>query len=136
MSASLLTLRGRRRAEALMLDACTITRRAAPVYPDTTTDGDTGKVTPSVTTIYTGPCKIQAADAAGSPTRVGEAELVTSSLTLHLPMSATGVTADDIAAVTASLLDPDLAGKVFTIRAPDHKSFKTARRFPLQELSS
>lgn len=136
MSAISVTLRGRRAAERLMVDAVIITRRAPLTYPDTTTDGDTGKVTPNLTTVYTGPCKVQAAAASGSPTQVGEAELMASQLELHLPMSVTGVSADDVATITASAVDPDLVGRKFTIRAPMHASFKTARRLPLQELSS
>ena len=131
MSATSVALRGRIAAEALMLDAVTITRAGTP-----TTNPDTGVVTPSLTTIYTGIAKVQAASASGSPENVGEAERMASQLVLHIPMSVTGVTADDVATITASALDPDLVGKVFTIRAPMHKSFATARRFPLQELSS
>ena len=44
--------------------------------------------------------------------------------------------ADDRATAVTAALDPDLAGRVFTIRAPMHKTYATARRLPLQELSS
>ena len=43
----------RSEAESLMLDTCTVHRPGEPV-----TDSD-GNVTPSLTLLYTGPCKIQ-----------------------------------------------------------------------------
>lgn len=132
MSAITAVIRGRIAAERLMQDAVVIKR--PPLVP--ATNPDTGEVTPAPTTIYTGIAKIQAGGASGSPESVGEAELTTSQLVLHIPFSVTGVTTDDVCTVTASLLDPDLVGKVFTIRAPMHKSFATARRFSVQELSS
>lgn len=101
-----------------------------------TTDPDTGVITPTWTTVYSGKCKVAQAAASGSPENVGEATVMASELQLHLPISATGVTTDDRATVVTSTLDPDLAGRKFTIRAPMHKTYATARRLPLQELSS
>jgi hypothetical protein len=130
VSATSVTLRGRAKAESLMQDACTVKRSSS------TSDPDTGVVTPTYTTVYSGRCKFQEAAASGSPQDVGQAERMVSQRQLHLPMSVTGPTADDIATCTSSVLDPDLVGKSFTVRAPMGGTFKTARRFPLQELSS
>lgn len=131
MSATTAVLRGRAAAEALMVDSVLVERRTGE-----TTDPDTGEVTPTWTTVYTGRCKFAQAAASGSPENVGEATVMVSELMLHLPITATGVTADDRATAVTAALDPDLAGRVFTIRAPMHKTYATARRLPLQELSS
>jgi hypothetical protein len=130
MSAATATLRGRARAEADMQDACTVQRVAS-----STSDPETGVITPTYSTIYAGKCKVQQSRPAAAPTDVGEAEIFVGQLTLHLPMSVTGPGPDDLVTVTASALDPDLVGKVFHLRAPAHKSYLTARRFPMVEVS-
>ncbi|HEX2551113.1 MAG TPA: DUF6093 family protein [Nocardioidaceae bacterium] len=131
MSATSALLRGRVAAEALMLDTCTIRRVAS-----STSDPDTGVKTPTYTTVYSGKCKVQQRSTAANPTDVGEAELLASQLELHIPVSATGVRADDVATIDTSVLDPDLAGQVFTIRGEAHKSYATARRLTVEELNS
>lgn len=131
MSASSVLLRGRAAAEALMADTCTIRR-----VTSSSTDPDTGVRTPTYTVIYTGRCKLQQRSAAASPTDVGEAELLASQLELHVPVSATGIRADDIATMNTSVLDPDLPAQVLTIRGEAHKSYPTARRLAVEELNS
>lgn len=131
MSATSLILRGRARAESLMLDTVTVRRRTG-----SSTDGDTGVVTPTWTVVYTGPAKIQQRSTQGSNRDVGEAERLASSLELHLPIAATGPQSDDVATADASTLDSQLVGKVFTIRGPAHKSLATARRLTVEELTS
>lgn len=131
MSAASITLRGRTAAEALMVDACTVKRLAS-----TSTDPETGVITPTYTTVYTGKCKVQQSAPATAPTTVGEAEIFVGQLALHLPVSATGPAPDDLVTVTASALDPDLVGKTFHLRGPAHKSYPTAHRFPMVEVTS
>jgi hypothetical protein len=109
MSATSVTLRGRAAAERLMLDTCTIQRTAS-----LTTDPDTGVVTPTYTTVYTGKCKVQQQSPASAPTVVGEASVFVGQLELNLPMSVTGVQPDDL---------------------PAHKSYLTARRYPVVEVA-
>jgi hypothetical protein len=137
MSATTALLRGRAAALRLMQDACVITR-LVPNVVHTDTDPETGAITPSYTTIYTGQCKVQTADRSSiaRPTDVGEAQRYIARLELHLPMTVTGVASDDIATITASVLDPDLPGRVFHLRELSHKSFLTARRFSLIEVTS
>jgi hypothetical protein len=131
MSATSARRRGRVAAEALMLDTVTVRRRSSE-----TTDADTGVVTPVWTVVYTGKAKIQQRSTQGSNRDVGEAERLASSLELHLPITATGSQSDDVATVDASALDPQLVGKMFTVRGPAHKSFATARRLTVEELTS
>jgi Family of unknown function (DUF6093) len=135
MSAVSALLRGRTAAVALMLDTITVTRLDPTA---TTTDGETGVVTKVYTTVYTGPGKIQRTPRASrvQPATVGEAEVFMSRLELHLPITAVGITADDIATVTASQLDPDLVGKVFHIRELAVKTLQTARRFGIELVAS
>lgn len=130
MSATSVTLRGRAKAESLMQDACTVKRLTGSA-----SDPDTGVVTPTYTTVYTGRCKVQQVPS-GAQSTVGEATITQSPLTLHIPASATGPTTDDIATITACVLDPELVGRVFHLTAPAHKSFATARRLPMSEVTS
>lgn len=124
--------RGRAAAEALMVDTVTITRTTG-----STTDSDTGVVTPTITTVYTGRAKVQeSAVPTGEPRNLGEASILVVRLELHLPVSVTGVRVDDVATVTASVLDPDLVGKRLVIRAVAHKTFLTARRCDVTEVTS
>jgi hypothetical protein len=135
VTATSVTLRGQLAAEALMVDSCTIQR-----VTGTSTNDTTGVVTPTYSTIYTGKCKLQAVGSKGqAPARphvVDQAQVFLFQLELHVPMSVTGVQADDVVTVTASLLDADLTTRVWRIRALSHKSFQTARRFTLEEVLS
>ena len=130
MSAASITLRGRAAALALMQDAVTVARATG-----TSTDTDTGVVTPTYTTIYTGVAKVQQSTPASGPTESGEAAIYLNQLQLHVPVTATTalIQPDDVATITACVLDAGLVGKVFALRAPAHKSFATARRFPMVE---
>jgi Family of unknown function (DUF6093) len=132
MSATSITLRGRIAAEALMIDAVVVKHRTGE-----STDPDTGVVTPTFSTIYTGKAKIQHGGTRPAGTKeLGQASIQVTHAQLHLPMSATGVQADDTATVTASTLDPELVGKVFVIRAASHKTYLTARRYDMEDVDS
>jgi hypothetical protein len=114
-----------------MLDACTVQHQTG-----SSTDTDTGVVTPTYSTVYSGKAKIQQSSPATTPTDVGQAAVFVGQLTLHLPVNATTalVAPDDLVTVTACALDASLVGQTFRLRGPAHKSFATARRFPLVEV--
>lgn len=112
-----------------MVDTCTIKRAGSP-----TVDPDTGDITPNFTTIYTGKCKVQQRSPATTPTVVGDAAVFEGQLELHLPVSVTGPQPDDLAEFPTSI-DPDLTGRTFHLRGPAHKTYLTARRFPIVEVS-
>jgi hypothetical protein len=132
MSATTAVLRGRVAAERLMTDTVSITR-----VTGSSTNSETGVVTPTTSTIYTGAAKVQQGGVPiGQPRDLGEASVQLVHLQLHIPVSATGVRVDDIATVTASTLDPDLVGRVFNIRSVAHKSYLTARRMDIEEVLS
>lgn len=132
MSATSVTLRGRAKAEELMLSTCTITRGATSIV-----DPDTGMITGTTTTVYTGKCKVQQSAPASSPTVIGEAAVFLSSAQLHLPVSTEteDVAPDDLATINSCLPNPGMVGKTFRLRAPLDKDFLTARRFPVTEVA-
>jgi hypothetical protein len=131
VSAASVLARAQAAATALMVDACTVRHLAS-----SSTDPETGAATPTYTTVYTGPCKLQQRSAGASPTSVGQAEVLIGQLEVHLPLSATGVSSDDLVTVTASAHDADLVGRTFRIRGLSHKSFLSARRFAVIEVTS
>lgn len=132
MSASTLTARGRAAALALTQDACTVRHRSG-----SSVDPETGVITPTLAVVYSGPCKIQQSAPVANPSEVGEAEVFVGQLTLHLPVTdaSAAVQPDDPVTIDACVLDASLVGKTFKLRGPAHKSYATARRFPLVEVS-
>lgn len=131
MSVAGVLARGRAAAEALMTDACVIKRVTGEA-----TDANTGVVTPTSSTLYTGKCRVQQRAPSASPATVGEAYALMLQLEVQLPMSVTGLQADDQITITASANDPDLVGRVFVIRDLAHKSHATSRRVGVQERTS
>jgi hypothetical protein len=130
MPAGDLVIRGRVAAGRLMVDTCTITRvTGQSVNPNT------GAVTDTTTTIYTGKCRVQTSGqgAQSSPVTPGEAFIRLLSVEIQLPITVTGLQVADKITVTASVMDADLVGRVFHIRDLAHKSHATARRVQVQE---
>jgi Family of unknown function (DUF6093) len=116
-----------------LTDACIIQRKTGEV-----TNLITGVVTPTYSTVYTGPCRVQAASANwAGPTEVAEAALRLASSQLQLPVEGTeGLKIDDRVTITASLNDADLVGRVFTLTGESRKSHATTRKLPLLEILS
>lgn len=131
MSAASVLARAQAAALALMVDTCTVKRLAS-----TSTDPETGVITPTYTTVYSGVCKVQQRMPRAMPQSVGEAEVFVAHMELHLPVSVTGVASDDLVNVTASAYDADLLGRSWHIRSLAHKSFESARRFSMIEVTS
>ncbi len=131
MSIDALLAAGRQAAEALMQDSCTIRRRTGEV-----TDPETGIVTPTYSTIYTGRCRVQQQQAQARPETPGEAYVLMVRREVHVPMAVTGLRAGDEVLMTASAADPDLPGRTFLIRELFAKSHATARRLGVEEQTS
>lgn len=131
MSVTTVLARGRAAAERLMVDACLIRRIANSI-----TDPDTGTITPTYDTVYSGRCRFQQQDAQAARIEVGEASVLMVAMTVQLPMAVTDVRADDEVVATASLHDPDLPGRTFIVKALAHKTHATARRLGLEERTS
>jgi len=132
MSARGAAMRGRRAAEALMVDQCTIRAESTEV----TTDPDTGVVTPVPgEVVYAGKCKLQQMRAAlPSNPEGGEHRWTMGPLELHLPVEGSAtVKTDCVVEVTASI-DPNNVGRRFRVRSGDRKTFATAIRFQVEEV--
>lgn len=117
-----------------MVDACTITRSGGdPVF-----DPNTGTyTTPAGSTIYTGACEVQISDGLNAQTFEAGGQVITERrVTLKVPMSVEDVRVDDIATITASMLDPDLVGQTFRVMGTFAKSFSTARRLQVEGTSA
>ncbi len=125
MSVESVLTAGRRLAERLLVDRCTIRRPSG-----TTTDPDSGQTVPAYTTLYSNqPVRIQARGNWGERKDVGEAGVVELSVEVQLPITVTGVDVGDEVLMTASQHDPALVGRVFRFRDVVSKSHATARRF-------
>jgi hypothetical protein len=123
MSRASVLARGRSAAEAGMVDACTVTRVGARV-----TDTTSGEVTSPTTTLYTGRCRVQQAQAVATEETVGEDHLLMLRLEVQLPMSVAGLKVGDEITITASAHDPDLPGRVFRVHDLAHKTHATSHR--------
>jgi len=122
--------RGRAFAATGFVDTCTITRVLA-----TQTNPQTGEVTKSYTTIYSGACRVQASAGPASPADVGQAARHERQATLQVPVAGTSdIRIDDRATITACPNDPDLVGRFFHITGLLDASHKTARRLAMEEL--
>lgn len=131
MSATSVTLRGRAFGEARMLDTCAVTRPGTP-----TTDPDTGVVTPSSTTIYTGNCRIRQAVVIDRPLESGQAQRYVQHSILSLPITAPALLTDDIVTFTASALTPILAGRTWHVRGLSGDTNATAAKYEVTEITS
>ena len=132
MSAESAVLAGRTAAESLMLDTCTIGR----LDGTSSTDPNTGVVTPNSTPVYTGKCKVQVRTLVPRGQSAGETLVVETRPELHVPMSVIGLRTGDLATITTVdpvAGDPDLVGRVLRVEVPFHKSQATARRMPCTE---
>ncbi|RSN65421.1 hypothetical protein DMH01_03320 [Amycolatopsis sp. WAC 04182] len=131
MSALAAVMRGRRRAEALMLDTCRI--RAVT---GTTTDPD-GVVTPTYgPVVYTGKCKIQNWRSFPSNPDAGEHQWTVTPTFLHLPVATSGAVATGMFVEILTAVDPLNVGRQFRLRSSDRKSLMTAVRFQVEEVSA
>lgn len=135
VTADRLILRAQAAHLRLMVDTCEIKRRATA-----TTDADTGIVTYTYTTLYTGACRVKQRSTTGvvggRPHDVGEAFERLLAVELQLPVTATGIQADDIVTYLTSLHDADLVGRIFVVSGLSHRTHGSAHRFPCLEVLS
>lgn len=131
MSARGVTMRGRRAAERLMVDRCDISR---PGSGTPVTDPETGEVTVPREAVYTGRCRVQTRRPYPSNPEAGEHAWTTVVLEVHLPVSATGIRVGDTVTVTDSF-DPGNVGRTFRVRSDDRKTYQTALRLLVEEVT-
>lgn len=124
--------RGRRRAEALLVDAGELRGPGARVL-----DEDSGQyVTTPGPLKYAGKAKIQTSDTIGNDAEAGDRLVMQTRFRVDLPMSAPAAAVDDIFTVTSSAHDPELVGCRFRVASLVHKSYMTARRLAVEEVQS
>lgn len=126
--------RGRALAERLMVDSCSIAR------PTGESTGAGGVITPTTSAVYSGKCRLQVRQGSGagsgSGRDVGEAFVIVQHLELQIPMTAPELFEGDLVTMTASVLDPQLAGKVYVVRDVLRKTHLTSRRVTVLDVSS
>ncbi|MDF2915988.1 MAG: hypothetical protein K0S70_205 [Microbacterium sp.] len=120
MSARSTVLRGRKRAEALMIDAVSVSRPTGAVNPIT------GQPTTSV--VYTGKAKVQTYEAFEKQPEVGGGTVTVQRYTVHLPIATYVPRVGDVVTVTAAVLDSNLVGRRYVVQGLLHKSFATSYR--------
>lgn len=121
---------GRLAAESLMEDVCVIDRPGEAV-----TDPETGVVAPSFTLVYEGPCKVQQTLAQSSSVEAGGAVFTVQNARVDVPVGAGPVAIDDRIRLVVVSANPDLAGNTYRIKELFEKSWQTAQRIPVEELT-
>jgi hypothetical protein len=133
MSVLDLLAEGRAAAEAIMLDACTITRVTGEPGP---IDPETGLRSPAPTaTVYSGKCKVQTYEPHESARASGDHVYTEQRYHLHLPIGAGPIEVDDEALITAASADSELVGKTYRIAGLHSKTFATAQRLLVDEIT-
>lgn len=139
MSVAGATAAGQAAHELLMTDTCEITR---PGVGDPTFDEATGLSSPPPPVIvYPAPggdgrCKMKEPRPIDREITGGEHMWTVLDSILSLPIAAVGVRVDDTVTITASELDPDLPGRVYTVMGPMGGSQVTARRLIVRQVTS
>lgn len=130
---------GRVAAESLMVDSCIIDRPGEPV-----TDPETGAVSPSYTLVYPilgweteddGRCKVQQTLAQSSSPEAGGAVFTVQGARLDIPVGVGPVETGDRVRITGSLSSPALVGNVYRVVEIFEKSWQTAQRVRVEELT-
>lgn len=125
--------RGRAASEALMTDTCSITRVTGEPGP---IDPETGLRTPAPTaTVYTGKCKVQTYEPHESALESGGHVYTEQRYHLHLPIGAGPFEVNDTATVTASATDAQLAGAAYRVAGLHNKTYATAQRLLVDEIT-
>lgn len=123
---------GRRAAEALMLDHGAAQRPTGRGYnPTTQSDGDT------YSDLFSSPCKIQSRNLTATETQVGERTAVTTRLELHLPIDTDPLQTGDVWTVDApAAVSTVPAGTKYRVTAPVEGTFRTARRYEIERVTT
>lgn len=112
-----------------MVDSCDITRAGDPV-----TDAN-GNVTVPTTSVYSGKCKLQTQEGYPSNPDAGEHQWTAATYTVHVPVSGTGgVRVGDTVTVTDSF-DPANVDRVFRVESTPRKTFGSAFRLVVEEVT-
>jgi hypothetical protein len=127
-----LVKRGRRRAEALMVDECEIRKPSTwgPIDPET---GVREEIPGAL--VYAGKCKVQTYEPFESGPDAGQHRWTIQRYFLHIPTGVTGVDVGHVATITAAPMSDDLLGRKYRISGLHNKTFTTARRLLVDEIT-
>ena len=122
--------KGRRAAEALMLDSGTAKRPTGGYAYNSTTQTETQ----ATTTLFSSPCKIQARDALQErAVEVGGRTATAVRLELHLPADTNPLTAGDLFTITSVQAASSVpTPRTYRVLAPFEKGLATARRYAVE----
>jgi hypothetical protein len=124
-----------------MIDTCEVSRPG-----DVVTDPETGNVTNTPTRIYPTPeqlaagnpgrCKVQQTVSQASNPVAGEHSFTVQDSRVDFPVDAGPFKVGDVVTMTASVLDPQLVGRTFRVDELFHKSYATAQRTRVKEVTA
>ena len=123
--------RGRINAEALMTDALELQRPTGEYVRDS--DGNT---VPEMVTVWTGPGKVQSQQSYPSQPEVGGGTITLAIFEVHIPVCASArPLVDDVFYVVDSR-DMALVGSRFRVRVDPSKTWRTSRRYNVEEVTA
>lgn len=120
---------GRVNAEALMTDSLSLVRPTGEFVRD----GD-GNTVPETVAVWSGPGKVQSQQSYPSQPEVGGGTVTLAVFEVHIPVDAVvSPRVDDVFVVDASR-DQALTGSRFRVRVDPSKTWRTARRYNVEEV--
>lgn len=135
MSLESVTLAGRRAAERLMLDQGKAMRPTGGTAYDPSADNGKGADVDQYAPLFESHCKIQTENVEARTSEVGARTAVEVRTELHLPADTAPLMVGDIWEMTAPhALSFAAAGQRLRVTAPVAGSFKTARRYVVEEV--
>lgn len=113
-----------------MLDTCTVRRVTGRAVDDD------GASTPTYSApLYTGACRVQAADPQELTPAVADGTVTVQRYSVHIPVGAYAPAVGDRVVIDAAALDPALVGREYRVVALLHKSQATAYRLGVEEVA-
>lgn len=117
---------GRRAAESLMVDSCTVSRGSGePVF-----NPETGQYETSGSTVYDGKCRIQSGGTQASNPEAGGAVFTVERVELQLPFG-TDLEIGDTTLITGSV-NPGLVGNRYRVTGLGEKTHATSSRYTVE----
>ena len=99
-------------------------------------DPETGlRASAPTATVYSGKCKVQTYEPHESARASGDHVYTEQRYHLHLPIGAGPIEVDDEALITAAFADSELVGKTYRIAGLHSKTFATAQRLLVDEIT-
>ena len=125
MTATSALLAGRRAAERLMLDTCTVAEAG-------TFDPESGEAVPGAP-LYSGRCKVATFEPHERNPELGGATVTVQRYSVHVPVGSFEPEIGQVVTITAAALDPHLTGNKFRVVSLLHKTAATAYRLGVEE---